>query len=511
MNKPILLLLLVLFVGLTSPTNAQIQVIHDVPCAGQATGALIATPSGWGTGPYTFLWSTADTTQALHDIAAGLYSVVITDSLGVDSTFSVTLTSPDSILILAGAITPSDCDGHNNGAAGVNVSGGVAPYTYLWWEVISDSVYNTQNVSSVRGGDYLVSVTDNWGCTATINIIIPNLATVPVSFIIDSFVCNGLTGSVTVEADNAGVGSYYTYSWSTPFLNTSYTSSDSVFDASGAFLAGTYVITTVELATGCANYSEVFINQSATPLVVSETVVHNQCFGDLIAAITLAATGGDPLPDYQCVWSGPGGFTSTAFGIAGLASGDYIYVVSDDSACTLSGTIRIEPFVPLQGSVSITGVSCSEGLYGQAVASYSGGSGILTYGWSSGETTPVVALSAPGTYILSVTDSRGCTIIDSVTVSEGDEICLLIPNMITANGDGFNDVFQISGGCDMDEFQAVIYSSDGVQVFSSADCNMVWDPLTEDHANSGTVYYVYVRISRGDRVVEYKRSININY
>ncbi len=497
--------------GMSSRVNAQIQVLHDIPCYGQNTGALIAAPANWGTAPYTFVWSTSDTTQAIHDLFAGTYGLTITDSLGVDSTFVLTLGSPDSLAMALASVLSSDCDGHNNGAVNITATGGVAPYTFVWTAVDFDSIYTTQNIAGVRGGDYVVRITDTWGCTADMNVNIPNLAVVPVSFVIDSFVCNGLMGSMMVQADNAGVGSYYNYSWNTPFDTISITSTDTSFNASGNFLAGTYIVTTLELATGCANYAQILINQSATPLVVSQAVVHNQCFSDMIGSITLAATGGDPLPDYHCIWTGPGGFTSTAFTITGLVSGDYAYVVSDDSACNLAGTVRVEPFVPLQGSVSLTGVSCDEGLYGQALATYSGGSGILNYLWSSGENTAAVSLTAPGTYILTVTDSRGCAMTDSVTVSEGQEICLLIPNMITANGDGFNDVFKIGGACDMDEFTATIYTNEGTQVFSSTDCNMSWDPLASDKTASGTVFYVYLRISKGGRVVEYKNSLNVNY
>jgi hypothetical protein len=245
--------------------------------------------------------------------------------------------------------------------------------------------------------------------------------------------------------------------------------------------------------------------------VVSETVVHNMCFGDMAGSITLVATGGMPLPDYQCAWTGPGGFTSVAFSIAGLSSGNYIYTVDDDSAWTFSGTVLIEPSMPIQGVITLIGVTCEEGQYGQAVASFSGGSGLLNYLWSSGETTPDLTLPYPGTFILTITDGLGCQAIDSVTVMDGQEICLLIPNMVTANGDGINDVFTVKGACDLDEFLMVIYNSEGGNVFSSIDCNATWDPLSDTKTASNTVFYYYIRVSKGGQVYEYKNSININY
>jgi large repetitive protein len=511
MTKKSILPFIILALGISLSCSAQITVIQDITCNGQSNGAIIASPAGWGTAPYSYLWNTTDTTQALHNLPAGNYTVTITDNLGTDSICSLTLSQPDPIIVTVILLTPSDCDGHNNGAINVAVIGGIPPYTFQWREITSDSIYNTQNLSNIRGGNYQLTLTDTWGCVKITNVIVPNLAFVPVSFIIDSFVCNGLTGSVMMQADSAAPGNFFTYSWSSPYNTGTFTSTNLIFGTSTSFLAGTYLITTIENATGCANYSNVIIDQTATPLVVSETVVHNMCFGDMAGSITLVATGGMPLPDYQCAWTGPGGFTSVAFSIAGLSSGNYIYTVDDDSACTFSGTVLIEPSMPIQGVITLIGVTCEEGQYGQAVASFSGGSGLLNYLWSSGETTPDLTLPYPGTFILTITDGLGCQAIDSVTVMDGQEICLLIPNMVTANGDAINDVFTVKGACDLDEFLMVIYNSEGENVFSSADCNATWDPLSDTKTASNTVFYYYIRVSKGGQVYEYKNSININY
>jgi len=511
MNKHLTLIFLAIVMAVSFRSAAQIQILNDITCNGHSTGTLMATPGGWGTAPYYYLWSTADTSQIVHNLPAGTYSLTITDSLFIDSVFFVTLSQPAAIDINPAVVTPSDCDGHNNGAVSITVTGGVGPYSFLWTETQTDSVYTTQNISNVRGGNYMLNITDTWGCTNTFNIPIANIRDIPVGFVIDSFVCNGLLGTVEVQADSADSLNYFTYNWSTPYNSSSFTSNDSVFSASTSFLAGTYLITTVENLTGCANYSWIVIDQTPAPLVVTETVVHNQCFGDLTGSIALTPTGGLALPDYHVVWSGPLGFTSVAFSVGALTSGDYNYTVSDDSACSFSGTVRIEPLMPLQGSISLTGVSCVEGQYGTAVANFSGGSGLLSYLWSDNENTTSIPLLAPGTYSVSVTDSRGCQRTDSVKVHDGQEICLFIPNMVTANGDGFNDVFRIDGACIMDEFYIALYTPDGKNVFHSNNCNFAWDPLAYLETSSGSVYYYYIRVSNGGTTVEYKNSLNINY
>lgn len=340
--KKIFLSVLILISGLS--LFSQIQVINDIKCFGDTTGALIVVPD-FGTAPYTYLWNTGATSQAIHNIGSGTYSVTVTDSASTTATYTYDLTEPAQIQITftPGDITPSTCDGFNNGAANVTISGGIAPYTYLWHEQQSDSMYYTEDISNVRGGVYLLSVTDYWNCTVSQTIIIPNLDTIPYTTSGVYYVCNGLQGRASVQADEAGPGYYFTYSWATPYNTGSYVTTDSTFIGSVSLPAGSYTITITDNQTGCEAYYDFTINQSATPLVVEESVVHNECDFDAFASISLQVTGGDPKPDYNVTWTGPMGFSATnQFTISGLVSGVYNYTVSDDSACVTNGTVLIE-------------------------------------------------------------------------------------------------------------------------------------------------------------------------
>ncbi|HNW70435.1 MAG TPA: SprB repeat-containing protein [Bacteroidales bacterium] len=72
---------------------AQITILEDIKCNGDTTGAIIANPVNWGTPPYTYLWNNGETSQALHNLGAGNYSVTVTDSdiVSPDSVFSIVL------------------------------------------------------------------------------------------------------------------------------------------------------------------------------------------------------------------------------------------------------------------------------------------------------------------------------------------------------------------------------------------------------------------------------------
>jgi len=393
---------------------------NNIFCAGATTGSVSIVDISGENGPVTYLWSTGATTPTITNLIAGNYSVTVTDANSCTAIASVVITEPLVISIVP-TIIPSDCDGHNNGAISLVVNGGIAPYVFSWHEVNFDSTYVSQNLSNVRGGIYALMITDANGCMYVDTLIIPNTTTVSATIVPTPYVCNGDQGSVNITAPGAGIGVYYMYAWSSTYTNGSFITNDSVFTYSPAFVAGTYAITVTD-PSGCALYYDSLVNQSSAPLVVNYTVTHNTCYENTAGSIQLSSSGGDPMPGYHITWIGPSGFTSTAFSIGGLAVGDYNYTVIDDSVCLVRGTIRIEPLLPIQGYITSNDVLCSGGNTGSVEAFFSGGTGPLEYIWSNGTTTPFITHVSVGTYTLTVTDSVGCLVVDSVIISQPNSI-----------------------------------------------------------------------------------------
>lgn len=417
--------------------SAQIQVVEDISCNGDTNGTIMVVP-GFGVAPYSYNWNNGATTQVIHNIGAGSYNVTVTDGTAATMVYNFDLPEPTQIVIAyAGSdISPSTCDGFNNGGADITVSGGVPGYTYQWNCTSFDSLYYTQDLANVRGGTYIIQVTDSWNCTVIDSLVIPNISVIPYVSTVESYVCNGLTGAVSVRANAAVPGYYFTYEWNTPFVTGNYVSNDTTFLGSVSLLAGTYTISITDNQTACMAYFDFTINQSATPLVVAATVNHNSCDRDLFGSITLGITGGDPKPAYNITWTGPNGYTASDIAnITGLASGVYNYTVTDDSVCVVNSTVVVHSIL-------------------------------------------------------------------------GD--CFTLPNMLTPNGDGYNDTYFVEGACDYTEFFIQIYDSWGKLVFESSDCNASWDPLG-DNAPPNSVYYYLVRLNDGTNEKEYKSSIDIKY
>ncbi len=404
---------------------------NDINCFGDATGSIEIVHISGANGPIFYNWSNGGITEKIENLTAGMYSVTITDN-NLCTGVKFIPVMQNSAINISYTITPSDCDGHNNGAISLTANGGVPPYSYHWREIHFDSTYTTPNISNVRGGDYLLTITDTLGCIFTDTLTIPNQYIVPVNISYASYVCNGLQGGVSINAPQADSLYYFRYSWSSTYNNGFFVTNDSVFSSGTSFLAGSYTITVTDLQNTCANYFDLTINQSATPLTVAEIVQHNQCFENANGHIQLFPTGGDPLPSYQVTWSGPNGYTSQAFSISGLVVGDYHYVLSDDGACIVHGTVRIEPVIPVQGHIAHENILCYGQSTGSAHALFSGGTGNLHYQWSNGQQTAEINNIPAGNYTVTVTDSLGC--------SKTGGVAVLQPADITISNDVLTDV-----------------------------------------------------------------------
>jgi len=147
---------------------------ENTSCADNNDGLAAATVAG-GTTPYHYNWSTGSTENSIENLAAGTYSVEITDATGCQQNQIFTVTAPDPVLL--------DCSGtpESNGVDGfvqVSVSGGIAPYQYIWSTGDTGSF-----VQEITNGSYDVTVTDQNGCSSICTVdLIPTNTEMPANF-----------------------------------------------------------------------------------------------------------------------------------------------------------------------------------------------------------------------------------------------------------------------------------------------------------------------------------------
>ncbi len=195
---------------------------------------------------------------------------------------------------------------------------------------------------------------------------------------------------------------------------------DTVANVSHTYTAvGTYTVTLYALdSLGICVYkdsSKLVITVGLPPTLVMAQV-DNKCFGDSTGTATVTATGGY-LP-YSYLWTANSQTTLTA---SGLSASTYTVQVTDSVGCVSTETVTInEPTPVIGGVVSSTNVSCKGGSDGTATANATGGTGPITYTWSTtpAQTGPFASNLAAGTYSVTMVDSNGCSITDTVLIIE---------------------------------------------------------------------------------------------
>ncbi|MGH1336471.1 MAG: T9SS type A sorting domain-containing protein [Aureispira sp.] len=232
-----------------SYTGVSASVTSQVGCAGDANGEIAAMGQN-GLLPYSYAWSSAQTTATATGLAAGTYTLTVTDSIGCSSTAVLTLNDPP-VLNVAATGTNLTCNGDNSGMITTSISGGVPGYSYLW----SNGDMSPQ-LMNAAAGTYMVSVTDANGCILTETVTL----TEPTALV--AIAQDNGNGSATAMA--SGGTAPYTYQWD-PNANNQTTQT-----ATGLVDGDVYYVVVTD-ADGC---SDVFSFQAS--VLVSTTSIAAQ-------------------------------------------------------------------------------------------------------------------------------------------------------------------------------------------------------------------------------------------
>jgi hypothetical protein len=368
----------------------------DVACFGDSTGQATATPNG-GTGNYTYLWSNGADTATITGLAAGAYSVTVTDENLCSNTANVTIGQPLAPLTLTkGTVSNTSCYGGGNGTAQVVASGGTPNYTYSW---NTNPIQTTPTATGLSAGTYTVTVKDAKQCVKTLDFTISEPPALTTSVDKTNVLCNGESnGSATVTV-TGGTGTY-TYQWA-PSGGTAATAT--------GLSAGTYTVTITD-ANYCVKYVPVTITE---PPILDATKTHTDvlCNGGATGTATVTASGG--TGNYTYLWSPSGGTAATA---TGLTVGNYSCLITDANGCFITKNFTINQPSVLGATTSQTNATCSVG--GDASVTPFGGVGNYSYLWTpGGATTQNITNLAAGNYSCLITDGNGCTVTKNFIIN----------------------------------------------------------------------------------------------
>ena len=293
-------------VTLTQPTAAlslSTSITHIV--CGVGTGAINLTVLG-GTIPYTYNWGGGIITEDRASLAAGNYSVTVTDTNGCAATASPTVTQTTAATLTT-SVTNITCFG-GTGAINLTASGG-SPFTYNWGGGVT-----TEDRTGLATGTYTVTVTNAQGCTSTTSATVTTPSVLALSATSTNINCiGGSTGSIDLTP--TGGTSPYTYNWGGGVTTE---------DRTG-LTAGIYTVTVTD-ANGCTATLSQTITQP-TALNLSTVITQVTCVGGTDGAIDLTVTGSTAPYTYN--W---GGGINTQ-DRTGLGAGTYTVIVTDANGC----------------------------------------------------------------------------------------------------------------------------------------------------------------------------------
>ncbi|MCW5906397.1 MAG: gliding motility-associated C-terminal domain-containing protein [Chitinophagales bacterium] len=387
-------------VTITQPSQVSISIdsISNLLCYGSATGGIYITPSG-GTPGYTFSWTGGTNTEDITNVASGTYNVTVTDSKGCTATNGATISQPLELFLNIAIYSDPLCFGDSTGTIDVTANGGVPPYTYAW-----SNGSASEDLSHLPGGVYTVTVNDANGCQKTLSQTLTQPTPLVSSITGTNVTCYGFANGAADLTVSGGTSPYF-FLWSANFQTSE--------DVSG--LSGGLHSVIITDNNGCQQRDSIFITEPQQ-LLLNTNVTVVSCFNSTDGAIDLTVTGGTTPYTYQ--WNN----NATTKDLSNLGGGTYCVSVTDANGCSATSCSVISNPSIVSSNFIVKSVLCYGDANGVVDLIPSGGTPPYTYGWSNAATTEDLLGVPAGTYYVTITDSKGCTRIDSATVIQPEPL-----------------------------------------------------------------------------------------
>src|SRR5690606_27573174 len=341
----------------------------------------------------------------------------IVDANNCSTSDTITITEP-ALLVANPSATDMSCSGVCDGSVTANPTGGTTPYSYVWTG--PGGPYNTQTVNSLCAGTYVVTVTDSNNCVAIDSVIITAPQPLTVNVNGTDMSCAGVCDGAANATINGGT-SPYTIVW-TSVPAGQVTTGQGTTSISN-LCAGTYTINVTD-SNGCTTNASVVINEP-TGINANLTQTEVTCNAACDASATVTPSGG--VAPYMVSWNGfafvpvVGGFNT----INGLCAGNHTVIVRDANNCTTTINFTITEPTAITTTTTGTNLACNGVCNGTATTSPSGGTAPYSYVWTGPggpyNTQSVNNLCA-GTYVVTITDSANCSVVDSIIITEPQAI-----------------------------------------------------------------------------------------
>ncbi|GLR16669.1 T9SS type A sorting domain-containing protein [Portibacter lacus] len=387
-----------------SPTAVTISG-DDEFCFDQTSGTLTTSPSGFK----TYAWSSGGGGASISITNPGAspknYTVTVTDNNDCEDTDIISVSRLNAITItlnVSASKTSVTCDSDTDGRIDINKTGGTGNYNYSWSGPNGFS-RTTEDIDNLGPGVYTLNITDSNGCLGTFMQEITTPLPISVSVSPSDAICNGESnGAVSVSATGGTLP--YTYKWAPGGATSSSISNLS---------AGTYTVTVTD-KNGCFKVESAQVKQPDAVVGLIDPSSVQICNGE---SISLTVDGGTSY-----AWNNGLG-TNPTVTVSPTTTTTYSVIVTDAATnnCTddASVTVTVNPLPVAKITVSETsGLANNDSKLCEGDPITLTASGGSTYNWSGGLSNPVTLSPNAGneTYVVTVTDSKGCKDTESIDV-----------------------------------------------------------------------------------------------
>ncbi|SFD06061.1 PKD domain-containing protein [Algibacter pectinivorans] len=390
--------------------------------------------------PYQISWTGPNgftsTNEDISNLEPGDYTVAILDDGGCPFTENFTITEPNELVFSTIDFNPEtiSCFNADNGSISIEISGGTAPYTYSWTR--NNILYaTTEDLTNLSPGEYEVTVTDASNCptiSRSFSVVEPEELVVGLVNQVNVICFGDATGEININTvggrtiETSPDVFDYSYSWTGPNGFTS--NQQNLIN----LIAGTYTVTVTDRS-NCTDTLELVLTET-DEIIIEYTATEIECYNDNDATINITNISGGNSP-YTVAWSNLGSGMSQS----NLSPGDYTITVTDNTNCEKAVTITIVEPPIFTINPTTNNVSCFGESDGRIILNLVGGITPVNLVWDDDPTAGVERNNiGPGTYTVTITDSKPCVITETFTITEPNALSLSANTSDALNCDDAN-------------------------------------------------------------------------